>query len=138
MRLCHTGTVTSTLTLPVVAGDLELRALTEADFIDHARLFRLPEVVRYLYEDVLHGEELRTHFEKRLWTGLPAEGEWANLAVVAGGQFLGEIGFGISDATHRTCEVGYVFSPRLVGVGTPRGRLRSRCRCALTTSMRTA
>ena len=107
----------STFSLPIVAGDLQLRTLTEADFTDHARLFGMPEVVRYLYEDVLHGEELRTHFEKRLWTGLPAEGEWANVAVVTGDQFLGEIGFGISDATHRTCEVGYVFFPEVGGRG---------------------
>jgi len=107
----------SELSLPIDSGEIRLRALVESDFADHARLFGQPDVVRYLYEDVLEGEELRTHFEKRLWTGLPAEGEWANLAVVADDQFLGEIGFGVSDATHRTCEVGYVFLPESGGRG---------------------
>jgi len=109
--------VTPTLTLPIDSGEICLRALVEADFADHTRLFSQPDVVRYLYEDVLAGEELRAHFDKRLWTGLPVEGEWANLAVVAGNQFLGEIGFGISDAAHRTCEVGYVFLPEFGGRG---------------------
>ncbi len=105
------------LSLPIDSGVIRLRALVESDFADHARLFGQPDVVRYLYEDVLEGEELRTHFEKRLWTGLPAEGEWANLAVVRGAQFLGEVGFGVSDAVHRTCEVGYVFLPECGGRG---------------------
>ncbi len=105
------------LVLPIDDGDLRLRQLTEDDFPDHTRLFSLPSVVRYLYEDVLAGEELRAHFEKRLWRGLPAEGEWANLAVVQGDRFLGEVGFGLSDATHRTCEIGYVFLPEVGGFG---------------------
>ena len=109
--------MSSGLILPIDSGEIRLRALVESDFADHARLFGQPDVVRFLYEDVLEGEELRAHFEKRLWTGLPAEREWANLAVVAGDQFLGEIGVGVSDATHRTCEVGYVFFPECGGRG---------------------
>jgi len=109
--------VTADLVLPIYCGPLRLRALVESDASEHARLFAQPDVVRYLYEDVLEGDELRAHFEKRLWTGLPAEGEWANLAVVAGDQFLGEVGFGVSDAVHRTCEVGYVFYPEVSGFG---------------------
>ena len=113
----HHAIVLKEPTVPIVLPRVTLRPLTEADFADHCRLFGDPSVVRYLYEEVMTGEVVRDHFDKRVWMGLPETGEWANLAVEHEGQFLGEVGFGLSDAEHGICEVGYVFLPEAGGRG---------------------
>jgi RimJ/RimL family protein N-acetyltransferase len=105
------------LKLPVRSARLTFRELRESDFEDHERLFANPEVVRYLYDDTLHGESAQKHLVMRLWQGLAKEGGWANLAVEHDGQFLGEIGIGLVSSVHRTCEIGYVFLPEVGGRG---------------------
>ena len=104
-------------TFPISAGRIELRPLGDEEFALHAALFQNPALVRYLYDDVLDGEELRTHFEKRRWRGVPPEGEWANLGVFVGETCVGEVGFGLTSAIHGTCELGYVFAPEVAGLG---------------------
>ncbi len=105
------------LVLPLRTPRLVLRPLLESDFACHQQLFSNPEVVRYLYEPVLEGAELRAHFEKRLWQGLREEGHWANLAVEHEGRFVGEVGLGLADEVNAKAEIGYVFLPQYTGRG---------------------
>ncbi len=97
--------------LPIHTGRLELRALTEDDLDDHHRLFGDPDVVRYLYDEPLTSAEAEAHLAKRLHPDLPAEGHWTNLAITHHAQYLGEVGIALNSATHRQCEIGYVFLP---------------------------
>jgi RimJ/RimL family protein N-acetyltransferase len=91
--------------------------LRDDDLDLYHRLMSDPQVVRYLYEEVLDEARVRDHFERRRWVGVPTEGNWANLVVECGGRGVGEVGFGLSDATNGTCELGYVFSPEVAGLG---------------------
>jgi RimJ/RimL family protein N-acetyltransferase len=109
--------VDATLTLPLRTSRLVLREIVEADLELHADLFSQPGVVRYLYDAQMTMEELRAHFARRLWRGLPNEGAWCNLAVEHEGVFIGEVGLGVVSAQHRCWEVGYVFSPHFRGLG---------------------
>ena len=109
--------MTSNFAPPIHTARLVLREVAVSDFEDHARLFSDGDVVRYLYEDRLDAEQMRAHFERRFWRGLPAEGAWCNLVVEHEGAFVGEVGLGLVSAQHRQCEVGYVFSPACRGLG---------------------
>jgi len=109
--------VPDTLMLPVRSARLTFRGLRESDLECHERLFENPVVVRYLYDEPLHGEFARQHLALRLWQGLAKEGGWANLAVEREGEFIGEIGIGMVSSVHRTCEIGYVFFPEVGGRG---------------------
>ena len=104
-------------TLPIRTERLVLREIAETDLEDHSRLFSSPEVVRYLYDDQMDLEQLRAHFSRRLWHGLPGEGAWLNLAVEHDGVFVGEVGLSLASAAHRSYEVGYVFAPEYRGLG---------------------
>lgn len=107
----------ATITLPIRTARLVLREIAEADLDDHTRLFSSPSVVRYLYDDQMDADQLRDHFARRLWQGLPDEGAWFNLAVEHDGVFVGEVGLSCVSAAHRGFEVGYVFSPEFHGLG---------------------
>jgi RimJ/RimL family protein N-acetyltransferase len=109
--------VDDNLSLPIMTSRLILREIVESDLEDHARLFARPDVVRYLYDSEMSPEELRAHFSRRLWHGLPDEGRWCNLAVESEGAFVGEVGLGLVSEKHRCYEIGYVFSPAFQGVG---------------------
>ncbi len=104
-------------TPPLRTARLELRAVAASDFEEHRRLFSNPEVVRYLYEGEMDADQMRAHFERRHWRGLPGEGEWCNLVATHEGVFVGEVGVGLVSAPHRQCEIGYVFSPAHRGLG---------------------
>lgn len=107
----------STFVPPFHSARLVLREIVETDLDEHVRLFSYPEVVRYLYDEQMSGEELRVHFSRRLWQGAPIEGMWSNLAVAHDGVFVGEVGINLVSATHRSYEVGYVFLPEFQGLG---------------------
>ena len=94
-----------------------LRAIDEKDLDDHARLFSNPDVVRYLYDAEMDAEQMRAHFTRRLWHGLPVEGAWCNLGVDHDGVYVGEVGLGVASTAHRSFEVGYVFFPEFRGLG---------------------
>lgn len=108
---------TGELRLPIRTERLTLRALTLDDGTDHARLMSDPDVVRYLYEDVLDSDESLAHLEKRIPARLPDEGGWLNLAVECEGRYLGEVGVHVASAANRQCEVGYIFLPEAGGLG---------------------
>jgi RimJ/RimL family protein N-acetyltransferase len=105
------------ITYPIVTERLVLRPLVEKDYPDHVKLFSNPLVYRYLYEDAMDEKTMREHFEKRLITGLPAEGEWRNLVVDLKGEFIGEVGIGLTSLAHKTAEIGYIFEPSFSGMG---------------------
>lgn len=102
---------------PIRTARLVLREVAASDDEDHARLFSDVDVIRYLYETSMDAEQMRTHFERRFWRGLPVEGQWCNFVVEHEGAFVGEVGLGLVSAVHRQCEVGYVFSPAHRGLG---------------------
>lgn len=105
------------LRLPIRTERLTLRELTLEDRADHARLTSSPEVVRYLYEDVLDSDASLAHLEKRIPARLPGEGDWLNLAVEVDGRYLGEVGVSLASIANRQCEIGYVFLPEASGHG---------------------
>jgi RimJ/RimL family protein N-acetyltransferase len=105
------------LHLPLRTARLELRALTGADLDDHLRMYRDPEVVRYLYQSPMDREEASVHLSGRLSARLPEEGAWLNLAATADGRYLGEVGVSLVSRDHRQCEVGYIFLPQAQGAG---------------------
>lgn len=109
--------VDRSLRLPLQTGRLTFRALDDADYVRHERLFGNPDVVRYLYDHVLTGDAVRQHLSLRHWDGLANEGGWSNLAVQFEDQFIGEIGVSLVSHVHRTCEIGYVFLPEAGGRG---------------------
>jgi len=102
---------------PLRTRRLLLRAIATSDVDDHAALFADPDVLRYLYEAEMTTEEMAVHFTRRHWRGHPGPGEWCNLAVEYEGVFIGEVGLGLVNETHRSYEIGYVFSPRFRGMG---------------------
>lgn len=104
-------------TLPLVTERLVLRALVAGDLAEHHRLFSDPQVVRFLYDEVLDLPSAEAHLARRLKTGPPGEGEWVNLAVEVDGTFLGEVGVTLSSRVHRQCEIGYVFGAGSHGQG---------------------
>lgn len=105
------------LSLPLVTERLTLRALGPDDASFHAALFGRPEVVRYLYDDVLTGEPVLAHLAQRYWHGLPDEGEFVNLGVAFEGRLIGEVGLGLTSRAYDTYEIGYVFTPESGGQG---------------------
>ncbi len=109
--------MTSSFVPPFHSARLVLRAIVAGDRDEHARLFSDPEVVRYLYDDVMTEAALDEHFARRLWRGVPVEGTWCNLAVEHDGVFVGEVGLSQVSAAHRGYEIGYVFLPEFRGLG---------------------
>lgn len=106
-----------TLQLPLRSSRLTLRALTIDDLDEHARLFRDPAVVQFLYEEPLDRAEAAVHLERRLAVDLPDEGGWLNLAVERDGTYVGEVGVSLVSRSHRHCEIGYMFLPEAQGHG---------------------
>ena len=102
---------------PLCTARLTLRAIVAADRERHGELFGDAAVVRYLYEEPLVGAALDEHLLKRFWRGLPVDGGWCNLAVEREGEYVGEVGVGLTSVEHRQAEVGYVFLPRARGLG---------------------
>ncbi len=102
---------------PLHTERLVLRALSASDLEVHGRLFSDPEVVRFLYDEVLEGVALQSHLERRLSAPWPPDEQWLNLAVEHEGEFLGEVGLCRTSIVHRQVEVGYVFGSWARGRG---------------------
>lgn len=105
------------LVLPLRSSRLTFRALSEDDLDAHLRLFGDPEVVRYLYDEVMDRPAAAEHLQRRLPARLPGEGEWMNLAIEHEGRYIGEVGVGQPSACHRQWEIGYVLLPEVWGQG---------------------
>lgn len=106
--------------LPIRTERLELRPLRMSDLDVFAELHALPEVVRYLYVDVLTREQSAARLAKVAeQTALRAEGDGLALAVILRetGEMLGQVVLIWTSEAHRGGEVGYVFHPRHAGHG---------------------
>ena len=105
------------LVLPLRSQRLVFRPLGMDDLDEHCRLFGDPEVVRYLYDEVMDRDAAAEHLRRRLPARLPGEGEWMNLAIEHEGRYAGEVGIGQTSAAHRQWEIGYVLCPEAWGRG---------------------
>lgn len=103
--------------LPLRTERLLIRLLTPQDIDEHHRMFSMPEVIRYLYDEQMDRAAAVEHLGRRLVHTQPTEGAWFNLAVEADGRYLGEVGLHWTSAIHRQVEVGYVFLPEGGGQG---------------------
>lgn len=103
--------------LPISTERLVLRALTLDDIDAYLAMVGNPDVMRYLYEEVMDREAALADMEKRMGTGRPEEGEWRNVAVDLDGEFLGQVGVCLRSVVHRQCEVGYAFRAEAQGHG---------------------
>lgn len=103
--------------MPVRTSRLVLRPLAPQDLDDHLALCGDPDVVRFLYEDVMDRDAAMRNLARRLPPGPPADGQWTNLAVVADGAFVGEVGLRLVSRAHRQCEIGYVLDRAWQGRG---------------------
>ena len=103
--------------LPIRTRRLRLRALSLDDIDSYLLMVGNPDVMRYLYEEVMDREAALADLTKRLGSGPPEEGDWRNLAVEKDGEFLGQVGISLRSIQHRQCEVGYAFRAEAGGHG---------------------
>jgi RimJ/RimL family protein N-acetyltransferase len=95
---------------PHVRDDLEAYHAVRAD----------PEVVLYLYEDVLTLEKAREKLDLLMRsTALAGEDDWIDAAIVVRdtGEYAGDVAFHWVSVQHRTGEVGFVIDPAHQGQG---------------------
>jgi RimJ/RimL family protein N-acetyltransferase len=105
---------------PLETARLTLRPYVEADFEAVHAMRSDPEVVRWLYGEVLSEDETRDLLTKRMDnTAWAAEGDWMSAAAVerASGTTVGDLGFHWVSERDRTAEVGFIFDPRHQGKG---------------------
>lgn len=102
---------TARLTLrPYVEGDLEAVHAMRSD----------PEVVRWLYGEVLSEDETRDLLTRRMaLTAWASEGDWLSAAIVerASGTTVGDLAFHWVSERDKTAEVGFILDPRHQGQG---------------------
>lgn len=103
--------------LPIRTERLVLRELSVDDLDAYLLMVSDPEVMRYLYEDVMDREAALADLTRRLGSGDPEEGAWRNVAVERNGGFLGQVGVCLRSVEHRQCEVGYAFRADAGGQG---------------------
>ena len=106
--------------LPIHTDRLELRLLQLTDLDAYAELNAIPEVVRYLYWDVLSRDRSAAKLATAADKGTFArEGDSVTLAVVLpeGGELVGHVLLAWTSEVYRSGEVGYVFHPRHAGHG---------------------
>jgi RimJ/RimL family protein N-acetyltransferase len=102
---------TARLTLrPYVEGDLEAVHAMRSD----------PEVIRWLYGEVLSEDETRDLLTRRMaLTAWTSEGDWLSAAIVerASGTTVGDLAFHWVSERDKTAEVGFILDPRHQGQG---------------------
>jgi len=107
----------SELVLPLTTARLTLRAITVEDEENTFALYGNPEVVRYLYEDVVDRADIPTHLLRYISAGLPDDGQWLSLAIEHDGTFVGQASVCFRSAEHRQAEIGYILVPSANGHG---------------------
>ena len=103
--------------LPLKTARLSLRAITAEDEENAFSLYGNPDVVRYLYEDVVSRADIATHLQRYMSTELPGDGEWLSLAIEDDGMFVGQASVCYRSAEHRQAEIGYILVPSAYGHG---------------------
>jgi len=102
---------------PIYTDRLVLRVLEKSDVDAHLRMFSIPSVVRYLYDEPLTPELAEEHLAKRFEPNPFVENNWMNLAVTLDDEYIGEIGVCQRSLVHKQCELGWVFMPDVAGNG---------------------
>lgn len=106
--------------LPVLTDRLSLRVLDMADLDAYAELNTIPDVVRFLYWDVLTRAESAAKLERFGGkASIAAEGDALSLALDLRqtGEMVGHLVLAWTSEAHRAGEVGYVIHPRHAGRG---------------------
>jgi len=109
--------VTDAAVSPIHTARLVLRPVTMADAPSFVDLFTDPNVMRYLYEDVMPAEEIPTYITKYLSAVVPGDGEWLSLVVEFEGEFVGLASVCYRSVEHRQAEIGYIFKASGEGQG---------------------
>lgn len=105
---------------PLETSRLTLRPYVEGDFEAVHAMRSDPEVVRWLYGEVLSEDETRELLARRLDNlSLVSEGDWMSAAAVerASGTTVGDLALHWVSERDRTAEIGFVFDPRCQGRG---------------------
>ena len=100
--------------LPILTERLALRAIRTTDLDVYAELNTIPEVVRYLYWDVLSREESAHKLSRIVGrTGFASEGDSVVFAVDLRetGEMIGDVVLVWTSTAHQSGEVGYVIHP---------------------------
>jgi RimJ/RimL family protein N-acetyltransferase len=106
--------------LPIHTDRLTLRAYRQDDAESVFELYSNPDVVRYLYSEVMQPERLAESMDRRLQsTRLEVEGDMLELAAELrdGGQFVGAMTFFYRSTVHQRGELGYIILPQYAGRG---------------------
>lgn len=106
--------------LPLHTERLTLRAFRKDD-ADHVyALYSNPDIVRYLYSDVMQPDRLGESMKRRLKRPkLEQEGDILELAadLTATGEFVGAMTFMYRSTAHQRGELGYTVLPKFAGQG---------------------
>jgi RimJ/RimL family protein N-acetyltransferase len=105
---------------PIETPRLRLRPFRGADLPAMLALYRLPEVLRYLYVGERSVDEIATALNERKGkTSLKVEGDKLILAVELKetGQCIGEVVLIWLSATHKSAEIGFIIHPNFHGKG---------------------
>ena len=102
---------------PIRTARLLLRPVVEADAPDFVDLFTDPDVVRYLYNDVIPAAEIPAYMTRYINGVVPGDQEWLTLAVEFEGEFMGLASVCYRSVEHRQAELGYIFKASGEGQG---------------------
>ena len=105
---------------PLETARLTLRPYVEGDFEAVHAMRSDPEVVRWLYGEVLSEDETRDLLARRMaLTAWAAEGDWLSAAIVEreSGTTVGDLAFHWVSERDKTAEVGFILDPRHQGKG---------------------
>ncbi len=106
--------------LPIYTERLILRPYRQEDAEGVYTLYSNPDVVRYLYSEVMVRKGLQESMDRRLQgTKLEVEGDVLELAAELrdGGQFVGAMTFFYRSNIHQRGELGYIILPEYSGRG---------------------
>lgn len=106
----------SRFALPLTTDRLTLRAFGAEDVDNLFALYGNPDVVRYLYDEVVERTAIPTRLAGYTAT-LPLDGEWLSLAMDHDGRFVGQASVCFRSAEHRQAEIGYILDPAANGYG---------------------
>jgi RimJ/RimL family protein N-acetyltransferase len=105
---------------PIETERLRLRPFRGADLPAMLSIYRLPEVLRYLYVGEQSVDEIAATLEERKSkTALKTEGDKLILAVELKetGQCIGEVVLVWLSAKHKSAEIGFIIHPNFHGKG---------------------
>jgi len=105
---------------PIETSRLRVRPFTENDLSAVIALYKVPEVLRYLYVAERSDEEIgKSLGERKVKTEFATEGDKLILAVELKetGQCIGEVVMVWLSETHKSAEIGFIIHPDFHGHG---------------------